>query len=199
MKDYSSVRLRILVLALALAVVGGCGSRAGSRVAPPAIPSGAAQKAVELYDTDKSGFLDATELEKTPGLRAGFIDAGKVTAEDIAVRIADWNRKKFGRLLFFFTVTHNGKPLQGATVTFVPEPFLGSEIQPATGTTDESGRTMPTAPITGTGAAGVSPGFYRVEITKAGENIPAKYNTETILGMEVPVMEESKAIYDLKY
>ena len=27
--------------------------------------------------------------------------------------------------------------------------------------------------------------MYRVEITKDGENIPAKYNTETILGQEV--------------
>ena len=29
------------------------------------------------------------------------------------------------------------------------------------------------------------PGWYRVEITKAGENIPAKYNTHTTLGQEI--------------
>ena len=32
---------------------------------------------------------------------------------------------------------------------------------------------------------GVAPGLYRVEITKEGANIPAKYNTETIYGQEV--------------
>ena len=31
---------------------------------------------------------------------------------------------------------------------------------------------------------GLSPGFYRVLITKDGEKIPAKYNTETTLGAE---------------
>ena len=35
------------------------------------------------------------------------------------------------------------------------------------------------------GAAGVPPGFYRVQVTKSGENIPAKYNRETTLGHEV--------------
>ena len=33
--------------------------------------------------------------------------------------------------------------------------------------------------------SGVPPGFYLVRITKAGVNIPAKYNTQTTLGAEV--------------
>jgi len=33
--------------------------------------------------------------------------------------------------------------------------------------------------------AGVPLGFYRVEVSKAGENIPAKYNTDTTFGQEV--------------
>ena len=33
-------------------------------------------------------------------------------------------------------------------------------------------------------AIGMCPGFYRVEITK-GSEIPAKYNTATVLGQEV--------------
>jgi hypothetical protein len=32
---------------------------------------------------------------------------------------------------------------------------------------------------------GVPYGLYRVEITKEGMDIPAKYNTQTILGQEV--------------
>jgi hypothetical protein len=48
---------------------------------------------------------------------------------------------------------------------------------------------------------GVAPGFYRVEITKSGETIPAKYNTDTILGQEAAI--DAKGIregikFDLK-
>ena len=39
---------------------------------------------------------------------------------------------------------------------------------------------------------GLSPGFYRVEITKDGEKIPAKYNTETTLGAEVAGGSEAR-------
>jgi hypothetical protein len=49
---------------------------------------------------------------------------------------------------------------------------------------------------------GLSPGFYRVEITKEGENIPAKYNTATTLGLEVGPLDQDviAAIhFDLEY
>ena len=52
---------------------------------------------------------------------------------------------------------------------------------------------MPSVPVNGPDdVQGVPPGFYRVEITKAGEQIPAKYNTATTLGGEVPQMEDKK-------
>jgi hypothetical protein len=82
----------------------------------------------------------------------------------------------------------------------VPESFLGSEIQTAAGTTDKTGRAMPSVPAYGSDhRPGVAPGFYRIEITKADENIPAKYNTATILGGEVPQMNAKKWIFDLEY
>lgn len=44
------------------------------------------------------------------------------------------------------------------------------------------------------------PGFYRVEITKDGLNIPAKYNTETILGTEISYETMLQPIeFDLKF
>jgi hypothetical protein len=53
---------------------------------------------------------------------------------------------------------------------------------------------------------GVAPGFYRIEITKAGDNIPAKYNSETTLGQAVGVPPSkggrAKGVitkFDLKY
>jgi hypothetical protein len=49
---------------------------------------------------------------------------------------------------------------------------------------------------------GVAPGLYRVEITKDGEDIPAKYNTDTVFGQEVAM--DAKGIqegirFELKY
>jgi hypothetical protein len=48
----------------------------------------------------------------------------------------------------------------------------------------------------------VAPGFYHVEVTKSGENIPAKYNSATTLGQEVAMdaQELMQGIkFDLKY
>ena len=90
----------------------------------------------------------------------------------------------------------------------------------ATGRTDANGVAMLSIPTTDNGPPGVPPGFYRVEITKparapqagpagpprengqpddpgepaepgnAALKIPAKYNTETILGQEVAIDAE---------
>ena len=87
-------------------------------------------------------------------------------------------------------VTHNGEPLEGADVKFVPEKFLGPNMKTATGVTDQNGVAMLTIPLDGNSPPGVPPGFYRVEITKAGEKIPAKYNKETIFGQEVAIDAE---------
>jgi hypothetical protein len=81
----------------------------------------------------------------------------------------------------------DGKPLQGATVTYVPEKFMGSSIKPASGVSDERG-TVPLI-VEGEKLPGVQPGLYRVQISKKDasgqETIPARYNQDTILGAEV--------------
>jgi len=199
MKSCCPTRAEILLLVVGLGLLGpaGCGSRA---IQPPAIPSDAARKAIELYDTGKNGFLDAAELEKAPALRVAFPNSSKVTEEDIAARFASWKENKVGRMAFTIAVHHNGRPLADATVTLVPESFLGGEFKAATGKTDRAGTASPSVPVAGPDdVPGVPPGFYRIEITKAGENIPAKYNTETILGGEVPQMDAGKWRFDLRY
>ena len=85
-------------------------------------------------------------------------------------------------------VTSARQPLAGATVKFVPEEFLGNEIQPSEGVTGEDGYaylSVKVDPNDPEAVQGVHCGLYRVEITKQGVKIPAKYNTETILGQEV--------------
>ena len=98
---------------------------------------------------------------------------------------------------------HNGTPLAGANVVFVPETFLGSVIKSGSGVTSSVG----VAIVSGVYEAdpsikGLSPGFYRVEITKNGENIPSKYNTETTLGAEAASGSEAEMHglkFDLQY
>ena len=47
---------------------------------------------------------------------------------------------------------------------------------------------------------GLSPGFYRVEITKEGDNIPAKYNTATTLGLEIgPMGQDASVITAIRF
>ena len=198
-----------VVVALISLVLGGSCSRTSPRLHPPAIdPAIAGAKAIEQYDANKDGKISGAELDKAPALKVAIarIDtsgAGEITAQKIAARIKAWQESKLGRMSLSCTVLHNGKPLADAEVKFVPETFLGENMKPAVGKTDTNGMAMLSIPTTGRDdPPGVAPGFYRVEITKSGENIPAKYNSETTLGQEAALdapelMQGIK--FDLKY
>jgi hypothetical protein len=202
----SLARLAIVAAGIALLAGLGCGSRGPAMVPQPGIDPQAASKAMQEFDANKDGYLDAKELEKAPGLKAAMskIDIngnGKISADDINARIKVWKDSKVARMTIICRVTHNGRPLEGATVVFEPEKFLGDQLKPATGNSDASGMAFPAALYEGSDAKGIAPGFYRVKITKSGENIPAKYNTETILGQEVARDAENirRVRFDLEY
>ena len=65
-----------------------------------------------------------------------------MTADTITKRIAAWTAAKTSMMTVLVGVTLDGQPLEGATVTFEPEPFLGTVIQSSTGTTNAQGTTM---------------------------------------------------------
>lgn len=189
------IRFRIEVLgSLFCAVVAiGC-SQGVKRISPPSInASSAGAEAIETYDTDQDGKISGSELDKCPALKSalGQFDTDGdqgISADEIATRINAWEDARVGRLSIKCAVTRNGRPLAGADVRFVPEGFLGDDITPARGNTDAKGlAVVGSEDSTGRVSRGVSPGLYRVEITKSGEDIPAQYNTETILGQEVAV------------
>ena len=190
---YGVARFGVVVVCLGVLAGGGC-SRGPSRIHPPAIDASAAGRlAIEQYDTDGDGLIKNAELNKAPALKAAIdnLDTnedGGVSAEEIAARVEAWQESKTGKMALSCTVTYRGRPLQGATVKFVPEKFLGDEIQTAAGETDEFGRaalSVPPDPDVPGDVRGVQCGLYRVEITKQDTKIPAMYNTETILGQEV--------------
>jgi hypothetical protein len=168
-----------------------------------AVAAGA--EAIKQFDANNDGKLNGAELDRCPGLKTAIdqIDPsgnGEITAEMIAARIKAWQDSKVGRMSLGCVVLRNGKPLAGAEVKFVPEKFLGPNLKTAAGETDKNGVAMIALPDDP--PPGLAPGFYRVEITKAGETIPAKYNTDTILGREVAI--DAKGIqqgikFNLKY
>jgi hypothetical protein len=184
---------------ITLATLTACSS-GPARVQQPYIDSGAAgEQAMEQYDTNTDGVVNGEELEKAPGLKAALstLDANGdkgVSADEIAARIEKWKVMRTGLMSFGFTVLLDGKPLDGATVTFEPESFLGTEIKRATSPTNMFGgggatiakedRPDPTSP------PGMQLGIYKVKISKnvgGRELIPAKYNEATTLGQEVAV------------
>ena len=198
----ASAAVVVAVVSLMLSV--GC-SRAAPRLQPPAIDAASAgAKAIEQYDANKDGKISGAELDKAPALKAAIarIDAGgagEITADKIAARIKVWQESKSARMPLRCTVLHNGKPLAGAEVKFVPEAFLGENMKTATGKTDPNGVAELSIPTAGSNdPPGVAPGFYRVEIAKSGENIPAKYNSQTTLGQEAAV-DTPENIYGIKF
>jgi EF hand len=188
------IRLSVAVLVggTVVGLVGCFGSGAPKIPLPSLDPSGAGDAALAEYDANRDGALAGDELEKCPGLKEGLkrIDAnkdGRLTAEEIAQRIRQVQVQKAGLAPLSVAVTLDGKPLTGATVSFVPEKFMGSGVKPAVGTTDEGGALQPQTE--GVPIAGVQPGVFRIEVSKkdaAGtETVPARFNSDTTLGVEV--------------
>lgn len=188
--------LSCVVLVAGMLFLVGCTGQEKRVVAPSMNAQAVGKAAVEEFGAD--GKISPEQLKKVPSL-AGLAkgDAG-VTADDIANQILAWQKTRLGRVMWSCGVLKNGKPLAGAKVKFVPEKFLGSSFPAAEGVTGPDGSTSMRIP--NATPPGLALGFYRVEITKDGESIPAKYNTETTLGQAINSGSIGLgATYNLKY
>jgi EF hand len=177
----------VVVAALGL-LAGGCSG--GDPNVPKISPRDAANQALAEYDANKDGALDAKELEACPAMLGSLkrLDKngdGRVTVDEIADRLSFF--KDQGVLSDVgVEVMLDGRPVQGATVTLVPEKFMGSSVKSASTVTDEMGAGY--FKIEGSEDVQVPLGYYRVQVSKNAqgrEAIPAKYNTQTTLGYEV--------------
>lgn len=188
------------VVAICAALLAGWGcSGAPTRIVPLEIDATAAgQEAMKQYDKNGDGKIAGDELDKAPSLKAAIaqIDTSgskTITAEKITARILKWQESKVGRMNLTCRVSrkkgNTDEPLEGVTVTFEPEKFLGSNMPTCSGVTDKRGTAQilerKVGPDEDQEQFRVPPGFYLVRLTKAGLNIPAKYNTQTTLGAEV--------------
>jgi hypothetical protein len=199
-------QIAVLIAALAASGASGCSQKSIRISAPEINASSAASSAMQEYDVNRDGKISGAELDRCPALKglAGETGGDAVSADTIAGRIGSWQQTKTGRMMVGCVVRHNGQPLAGAVVDFVPEKFLGPKMLPGKGTTDATGGASISTAVNGPlDRPGLPPGFYRVEITKPGESIPARYNSETTLGEEITPVGKRRAPlvvqYDLKY
>jgi hypothetical protein len=186
--------LRAATLFLTSLCLAGC-SDMPQRVSVPSMdPESIGSEALAAYDADTDGALAAAELDACPGLKRGLeqIDLdrdGRLTAEEIAARIRQYQDDRLGIIGFNGFVTMDGQPLEGAVVTLEPETFMGSSIEPAEATSDAGGVFQPTTPGVAPGLFGARAGIYRIKVSKkdanGGETIPARYNSQTMLGVEL--------------
>jgi hypothetical protein len=172
----------------------GCSGSPDAFEAPTVDVASAAERAMELYDTDKDGALNEPELAKCPGLlskRAGY-DAdgdGSLQQSEIEAGLGKLFKHGTGGTQLNCLVLYKGRPLAGAEVVLEPEPYLGDEVQTARGTTNGSGATQLGIPAEYLPShlqrlKAVHYGTFKVRITHPTIAIPAKYNTETELGYE---------------
>jgi len=165
-------------------------------VKPPKFdPAAASAQALADYDANKDGSLDKKELEKVPGIlrQLEIWDTdkdGKVSGNEISARVSKYVSDGTGMLGFMCQINLDGKPLEGADVIFIPEPFLGPVLKPATAKSGLGGTVAPSIaksdlPTGQTDLVGLRNGVYKVEVTHSTLKIPEKFNGKTILGVEV--------------
>lgn len=192
--------LRILNLAITVLVATVClaCSKAPTAVEVPAIDSEAvASEVMTLFDKDGDGFLKEDELSGCASLRDALkkprVDKDRdqrLSREEFVSRLDGWTNGGVGVSYLACSVTRQGQPLSGAAIKFIPESFLAEFIQPAEGVTDASGSAMmgidkSNLPEALRNLRGVQQGLYRVEITHPSVQLPAQFNSETTIGLEV--------------
>jgi len=177
----------------AVALAAGCASGSARVIAPRIDASRAAAAAIRLCDRDGNGVVSPSEAEGSPGLAAAFERSdtnhdGSLSAAEIAARIADWANHGVGIVTPSIQITWNGKPLAGGQVTLVAEPYLSRWLKPAGAAISPSGNCSPSLPPEDLPQGlrrGMHCGFYTVRVTHPTLTVPARYNEESILGIEV--------------
>ena len=194
----------VIVAAL---VVAGC----NQRTSVPKLSfnaSAAADAALAEYDANRDGALAGDELAACPPIQDSLSNFdkngdGRVDTGELKNRFQVWLDSPTRLLKLLCVVKLDGQPLSGATVTFTPEKFLADALLPGEGGTGSSGMagiSIETADVAGgpPQPTGMRLGLYRVSITHPSAKLPAKYNSESTLGVEVsPTSSGSPIIFSL--
>lgn len=171
------------------ALATGCSGGPSRIAAPDWDPDGIADRILETLDKDANGSVSTEELAASPGLASGakLIDTnsdGELSREELVVRFERYVASKGGVKPTTYTVLYKGRPVSGATVELIPESWLDGVIEPARGTTDDTGAVAPL--IDDPNLPGIRLGFYRVKVTSPTTKIPERYSGDTSpLGVNV--------------
>src|SRR5205823_8123576 len=108
----------------------------------------------------------------------------KLSRDELQARFTAY--RNLGTVAAPVTVTVNGTPLAGATVTLTPEPCMLGSVMTLHGETGADGTVRSYTGPDGKTYGGVQAGLYRVAVTKPGpagaESVPVRYNAKTTLG-----------------
>ena len=168
----------------------------GSTIQPPSIiVDKVAAAAIEAYDANRDGTLDAHELGSAPSIVFALeeLDAdGSKTVDlnELCTTLRAWANPGIGLTSVVCQVTMDGKPLADAEIIFEPEPFYEGALSSAVGITDRHGSARMVADVAKQQGLpdGMQLGFYKVRIskTKNGEQlVPSRYNEHTDLGRAI--------------
>ena len=155
-----------------MSLLNGCGAGPAAKIAPLGPEN--AQKAMEAYDKDGNGALSAEELKQSPPLLANATQID--TDRDHAISLAELTGRMEGiaagalYIGLSVRITDQGRPVEGATLTLIPEPFMGDAYPKFSGTSGPGGY----CPTTSEGAQlpGAPACWYRAEVTKPGAGTP---------------------------
>jgi hypothetical protein len=157
---------------LSLLGCGGGGARSVA-IARQLDPVAVGKHAIELYDADKNGAIDATELKQSPALTSALsrIDANKdgaLSADEIAERIRQY-QKQSDLVALALRLERNRAPVSGATVILEPDALIGDALVTFKGQSDASGAVALAAD--GADVPGMPVGLYRVQVSGPVEAI----------------------------
>ena len=176
------------LLLLAMLTWIGCSSRPAPISHPYIDVEQAVSAAMEQFDEDGDQLLDESELARCPGVRAALSDIDtdgdrKVSAAELEARIRRWQSDVTARVLPRVQVRMGQRPLAGAQIELVPEPFLADYLQPGVGKVSANGTA--TISIADVQPPGMACGLYQVKLTHPTMELPPEYNEQTRLGMEI--------------
>jgi hypothetical protein len=180
-------------------VISGCYSQPGVIESVEIDIARVCEALVKEHDGDRNGMLSEEELAAEPPLDICIKRMDKdgdrtVSQAELQGHFEKVFDPRTGMIGAMCRVTNNGRPLPGALVHFIPADFLQLDrsVMPiASGITSTQGVAqmeihpdyIPAGMPKLRGL--VRPGFYVVEVTREGMEIPAQYNTKTTLGVEV--------------
>ncbi|MBA4104802.1 MAG: hypothetical protein C0485_03510 [Pirellula sp.] len=164
----------------------GCGGRSPVSQLRDGTPAEAAARVMKFYDANSDGKVAADELAASPGLLDGLsrIDSNKDGAIDLEEMTARFGKhdEQSNIIAFQLNVAANGAPLDGAVVTFTPDPATAGEgKQSYSGTSAAGGVGLKGSELS---MPGLPAGYYTVQISQPAQSIDFKRGVE--IGDDVP-------------